>query len=517
LSTSTSRRLGKYRLVATLGQGGMSDVYLSMVDGPTGTGFAKLVAVKRLRPDLVEDPDFVTMLIDEARICSRLNHPNVVQTLEVGADRDEYFLAMEFLQGQPFHRIKRRAERYGVEMPTTYTYLVLLDALAGLHHAHELADYDGTPLSVVHRDITPQNLFVTYDGQIKIVDFGIAKAAGCAAQTRQGLVKGKVRYMSPEQACGRAVDRRTDLFAVGILLWEAATGERFWGDRDELSIAHAVVNGEYEPSPRAINPDVSAAIDAVCRKALAFDLEDRYLTAADFRAELEAAAGDGVVKARRELGPMVARLFDKERQTLKSVIEQAAHASRASLQRSALERPSLMPSQGLMPSLTLDSISASAGGVVLDQGSLPPQISDSLLSDSLPLPVRSDEHEPRRTSRTATAFAMGVVAAAAILVVTSATTSFLASEGAPSRRSPREEVRTPNVLVTSEITQLAHRSANVGARWTAAPVGAAAAAARPSTSEPTAPSAAPPQVEDAKPPSVGFPSLKRHPHSLDPW
>ena len=318
------RNLGKYRIIAELGHGGMAEVFLSMIAGPLGSGFSKLAVVKRLRPNLVEDPDFIAMLVDEARISARLNHPNVVQTLEVDVDNGEYFIAMEFLDGQPLHRIQRRALRGGKPLSAGHQYVIVADALAGLQHAHELQDYDGTPMGIVHRDVTPQNIFVTYDGQVKVVDFGIAKAEGRAAETKQGIVKGKVRYMSPEQAIGHPVDCRADVFAAGVLLWEAATGQRFWEGVDELVVVQALVAGEYDASPRSVDANVPAAIDAICRKAMAYEAGDRYASAADFRADLESFLADGVVTSRRSLGPLVSELFAKERRRLREVIEETS-------------------------------------------------------------------------------------------------------------------------------------------------------------------------------------------------
>jgi serine/threonine-protein kinase len=247
----------------------MADVLLALVAGPAGSGFAKLAVLKKLRANLVEDPEFIAMLVDEARITARLNHPNVVQTLEVGAVNGEYFLAMEYLDGQPLHRILRRAEKTQKAFPRELGYLVIADALAGLHHAHQLADYDGTPLQIVHRDVTPQNIFITYDGQVKVVDFGIAKAVGRAAETKHGIVKGKVRYMSPEQAMGNEVDARADTFAAGILLWEAATRRSLWGNLEDPAILQSLILGDYPASPRALDPEVPEEIDRICVKALA--------------------------------------------------------------------------------------------------------------------------------------------------------------------------------------------------------------------------------------------------------
>ncbi|HEY8076299.1 MAG TPA: serine/threonine-protein kinase, partial [Labilithrix sp.] len=281
MAESTS--FGKYKLIAELGHGGMADVFLAVQAGPLGSGFSKLTVIKRLRPNLAEEPEFISMLVDEARIAARLNHPNVVQTNEVGEADSQYFIAMEYLDGQPFHRVQHRSAQRAKDgsvplLTKEQQYVIVMDALAGLHHAHELADYDGTPLNIVHRDMTPHNVFVTYDGQVKVVDFGIAKAVGRSSETRQGVVKGKVRYMAPEQAIGQEVDRRADIFAAGVILWEAATGRRMWKDMDDLNIVQALVGGEAPTSPRAFDPNVPEAIDRMCCRALARTAWDRYAT-----------------------------------------------------------------------------------------------------------------------------------------------------------------------------------------------------------------------------------------------
>ena len=184
----------------------MATVYLAVTQNEGGFDFNKLVVIKRLREHVAADPEFVVMLQDEARLAARLNHQNVVQTIEVGEHEDEIFLAMEFLDGQPLHRVRKRA---GANIPLDIHLTILSDVIAGMHYAHELPDFDGKPLSIVHRDITPHNIFITYDGQTKILDFGIAKAEGRASSTRHGVVKGKIAYMAPEQARGEMLDRRT--------------------------------------------------------------------------------------------------------------------------------------------------------------------------------------------------------------------------------------------------------------------------------------------------------------------
>ncbi len=380
---------GKYRLIAELGHGGMADVFLAVMAGPVGSGFSKLTVVKRLRQNLADEPEFVEMLVDEARISARLNHPNVVQTNEVGDVEGQYFIAMEYLDGQPLHRIQHRAMQKAQKaaaslapslpptdpFPRECQYLVLVETLAGLHHAHTLADYDGTPLDIVHRDVTPHNVFVTYEGQTKVVDFGIAKAAGRASETRQGVVKGKVRYMAPEQAIGHQVDRRADVFSVGVMLWEAAAGRRMWKDMDDLNIVQALVSGTMQLSPRAVNPDVPEAIDRICQRALAMNAADRYATAEDFRADLEQylAESGQLLSARRKLGAVVSDLFEDKRIEIKAIIERqlAQLKARSSTEFRAVHVPLDASSSRSMPlssgavSLPVEAEASSERGTLL--------------------------------------------------------------------------------------------------------------------------------------------------------
>src|SRR3954451_21783110 len=220
--TRSSRATNKrYEPIAQIGRGGIAEVLLAMMD--SGSGARRLAVLKRIGPEFATDPDFVAMFLDEARLSLRLTHANVVQTYEVLVGDDELAIAMEYLDGQPLTRVLNRMLRGPGELGLPLRLRILTRVLAGLEHAHTLADLDGTPLGVVHRDVSPQNVFVTYDGQVKLVDFGIAKVATAAAeeQTRPGVVKGRVSYMAPEQLRGGALDRRADLFSVGVMLWEA--------------------------------------------------------------------------------------------------------------------------------------------------------------------------------------------------------------------------------------------------------------------------------------------------------
>jgi serine/threonine-protein kinase len=318
VSTDT---FGKYRLVAEIGSGGMADVSLAMIEGPTGLGFSKLLVIKRLRPNLMEDEEFVAMLVDEARLAARLNHPNVVQTVEVGDVDGRYYIAMEHLEGQPLQRIQQRAAR-GTALPARMQYRVLYDVLGGLHHAHQLTDYDGTPLEVVHRDVSPHNVFVTYDGVAKVVDFGIAKVDGRRVETRTGVVKGKLTYMAPEQALAAAVDRRADVFSAGVILWEIATGQRMWKGLQDTDILRCLIAGKVPTSPRSVAPDVDEELDRICQRALAVGPDDRYPTALAFQKDLQTyLVASGQEATTRDVAKTVTQMFAAERLRMRQRIE----------------------------------------------------------------------------------------------------------------------------------------------------------------------------------------------------
>lgn len=324
MAAGGANTLGKYRLIAELGRGGMSEVYLACVVGPGG--FNKLTVIKQIKTDLAEDPDFVTMFLEEARLAARLSHPNVVQTNEVGQDAHRYFIAMEYLEGQPYSRILNRLGR-DRGLPLGMSLRILCDVCSGLHHAHELTDYDGRPLEVVHRDVTPHNVFITYQGQVKIVDFGIAKAMNSSLETRTGVLKGKVGYMAPEQARGERVDRRADLFSVGVMLWEAAVGRRLWKGLSEVAVLHRLLHGEI-PRPREMRPDISDRLESIIMGALAVDRDHRYPTAAALQADLEELIdGPGMRTTVRDIGQVVAQAFADDRAKLRQIVDhQLGHA-----------------------------------------------------------------------------------------------------------------------------------------------------------------------------------------------
>ncbi len=499
--------LGKYRLIAELGRGGMADVYLAMIAGPTGSGFTKLAVVKRLRPNLVEDPEFVAMLVDEARISARLNHPNVIQTLEVGVEREEYYLAMEFLDGQSLHRIQRRASRTNAALPRELACLVVADVLSGLHHAHELADYDGSPLGVVHRDVNPQNVFVTYEGTIKVVDFGIAKAAGRVAETRQGIVKGKVRYMSPEQAFGGAIDRRSDVFAAGLLLWEAATGKRFWGELDDLDVIRALVAGDFDPSPRSVDPSVPAALDAMCCRALASRAEDRYATAGELRDTLEAFLSESIVNARRRLGLLVAGMFAKERADVRAVIQ---HASRSA--------PDALSMTVLLGSSQTSRISDAPAA--LDAQVSPASIAPVFTERQPPSGASPQPHPPARRSRAGTTIALVAMLASAVVLFIELTHARIPAMFGAASAQPgvRNEIVSSATRFSSTSASLRAAASSTALVASGAPRPALARAPSGAPPAAAAPSAPPPAAAST---SSDVPAARRRPKATldtaDPW
>ncbi|MEZ4220275.1 MAG: protein kinase [Polyangiaceae bacterium] len=277
--------LGRYRIVDEIGVGGMASVHLARADGPGG--FQKWVAIKRIHKHLAEDETFIRMFLDEARIAARISHPNVAQVFDLGKHRDTYWIAMEYLHGEPVREVMRAVEEAGAPlMGPQVAAKIVSDSAEGLHAAHELRDKGGNLLNLVHRDVTPHNLFLTYEGAIKVVDFGIAKVTGRLANTRAGTLKGKLAYMSPEQVRGGAIDRRTDIFALGVVLWELTTGRRLFrmdSDLETLERVQACV----VPPPSTVIQNYPVELESIVMRALAKDAARRYQSARDMSRALQ--------------------------------------------------------------------------------------------------------------------------------------------------------------------------------------------------------------------------------------
>ncbi len=298
---------GKYELLASLGHGGMADVFLAAAG--SSFGVKKLVVVKRPRTGVDEDSVMRQMFLDEARLAARLNHPNVVQTYEVGEHAGMPFLAMEFLEGQPLSRFLREITQLSANVPLPVMMRIASDALAGLHYAHELADYDGSKLSIVHRDVSPQNIFVGYDGQIKLVDFGVAKAAGNVSRTESGALKGKVAYMAPEQVREEPLDRRIDVYAMGVVCWEMITRRRLFTGASSAVVLDRVAKGKI-PRLSAAVPGIAPLLDAIVHRALHKEPDKRFQSAQEMREALESyIAASGVVVLPDAIGETMTSLF----------------------------------------------------------------------------------------------------------------------------------------------------------------------------------------------------------------
>lgn len=307
----------RYRVLFELGRGGTSRVFLAVVEGPNG--FSKLCVLKVLKAEHANNADFHSMQFNEARLSSRLSHANVVQVNEVLEHAGAPVISMEYLAGKSLYEVRTRTPEL---LSLESQIYVLTQILAGLHYSHELVDFDGTPLDVVHRDLTPQNVFLTYDGQVKVLDFGIAKLAGSLVETQVGVIKGKVRYMPPEQLDGSGVDRRTDVFACGVILWEAITGRRLWHDMTDAEVVNAILDGEV-PSPRLFRPNTDRELERICLKALAHDPAHRYQTAEAFQEALEAHLERTQARVSvRELGRRLTGAFASDRETFARAVEE---------------------------------------------------------------------------------------------------------------------------------------------------------------------------------------------------
>ncbi|HWE31294.1 MAG TPA: serine/threonine-protein kinase [Polyangia bacterium] len=302
-------RFGKYEIVRRIAVGGMAEIYLARALGLEG--FEKLVVLKRILPQYADNDEFVQMFLDEARVAATLHHSNVVQVYDIGSVDGQYFLSMEFLHGQDGRQLMKACATRHTPLPQEHALSIGMGVLAGLHYAHERV-VDGRPLDLVHRDVSPQNVFVTYDGGIKLLDFGIARASSRLTETRGGTLKGKIAYMSPEQCGGFPLDRRSDIFAAAIILWEMTVGRRLFTGASDFEILRKVKE-EDAPPPSSVISDYPRALEQIVMKGLARDRDERYSTAEEMQLELEAFARDRrLATSPINLGRFVRGLFRPE-------------------------------------------------------------------------------------------------------------------------------------------------------------------------------------------------------------
>ena len=311
LQPTVPRQIGRYEIVGPLASGGMAEILLARLAGPSG--FMRPVVIKRILPHLAQKKDFVDMFLDEARIVAGIRHPNVVQVTELGHEGGELFLAMEYLEGESTSGLMRRLQARGERLDLTLAAYIVAEACAGVHAAHELTDENGKKLNIVHRDVSPHNVFIGYKGAIKVLDFGIATAADRIAQTEAGQFKGKLEYASPEQCKGAVLDRRSDIFALGTILWELTTGKRLFKRANALDMQRAICEQPI-PAPGAVAVDFPypEELAAITMKAIARKRRERYQTALELRHDLLVALRKLSVRVAPEedLAVVMNRLFE---------------------------------------------------------------------------------------------------------------------------------------------------------------------------------------------------------------
>jgi serine/threonine protein kinase len=268
--------VGRYAIYGKIASGGMASVHFGRLLG--AAGFSRTVAIKRLHPHLAEDPDFFSTMLDEARLAARIHHPNVVPTLDVVSTGSELLVVMEYVRGESLARLLRAAGASGRRVPLAIISAVVVGALQGLHAAHEATSDQGAPLGIVHRDVSPQNILVGVDGQSRVIDFGVAKAAGRLQTTSKGLVKGKISYMAPEQLASGHLTRQSDLYAMAVVLWEALANKRLFQGEDQTTLLGRVLAGARDP-PSRYTTDLPDGVDALVMKGLAREPADRFVSA----------------------------------------------------------------------------------------------------------------------------------------------------------------------------------------------------------------------------------------------
>ena len=277
-------RFGKYTLIDRIAVGGMAEIFLARQAGLEG--FEKTIVIKRIRPHLSKQTTFVRMFLNEAKLAAQLNHPNIVQIYDLGKIGESYFIAMEYIFGRDMRRIIPKADTMGIPFPMVYALKIASSVCEGLYYAHQKVDLYGNPLDIVHRDVTPENIFVSFDGTVKVLDFGIAKAANQIEQTKAGEIKGKLSYMSPEQCMGKPLDCRSDIFSLGVVLYEWITGFKLFTGESEVAILKSITDGKiYAPS--YFKADIPEQVESILMRALEKDRDKRYQTAWEMQYDLD--------------------------------------------------------------------------------------------------------------------------------------------------------------------------------------------------------------------------------------
>ena len=343
--------LGRYKLLALLATGGMAEIHLARQEGIKG--FERLVVVKKILPHLAVEEAFLEMFFDEARIASLLNHPNIVQIYDLGQEGDDYFMAMEYLEGESLSFLEREARKKERYMTPALAAGIVAQVCDGLEYAHAFKRHDGQTMNIVHRDVSPQNIIVLFSGGVKLVDFGIAKAASQMHKTRAGSIKGKLSYLAPEQCLGKPVDHRTDVFSLGIVLWELLTRRRLFKRDSEGATLNAVMNEEI-PEIRTMRPQVPVSLAAVAMRALQKAPEERFQSAGEMSAALrDYLLKTGEAAGTAEISAFVNGALGERAQNKRSMLERLRTSDKKEIDVTMLnpESSESMPSRSRIEEL----------------------------------------------------------------------------------------------------------------------------------------------------------------------
>ncbi len=437
---------GAYQPIAHIGGGATADVSLAKKVGSSDA--AGLCVIKRLKHGADADADLVTQLTEEAKLCTRLDHPNIVKTLGTGTNADGPFIVLEYLDGQTLARIRSRCARRAGGMPRAIALDIVMNVARALAYAHELKDDAGKPLKIVHRDVSPENVIVTYDGTTKLIDFSVA-VVGPSTKSRTNATKGNIAYMAPEQAKSALnLDARADVFAVGLVLWELLAGRRVWEGLSEADVLAKLAEEAPMPALRSVVPDIPEALDAICAQALAKIRDDRFDSAEDLRAAIEKATKTLNLKTTPgEIAEFMTSLFDDERAKMRSIVEEAL-ASNAELS-GALPRVRPRPPQ-------------SSGHQFVDVETDPklwaaarsPESDPALASAPRPAPPRivevvRIEEKPSRDSRFTLLVGGAVLVAIAVVAILALTSDKHAAKGEEPRPIPTATARPSATVAES--------------------------------------------------------------------
>jgi serine/threonine-protein kinase len=482
-------RLGKYQLVRHLATGGMAEVILARVRGIEG--FERHVVIKKIRDENARDRRFVQMFLDEARLAASLHHHNIVHVHDIGQDDGEYFFTMEYVHGEDLRRLLAHMAEHDRQVPLDHCVTIALATAAALHHAHEHRGPDRKVAGIVHRDVSPANILVAYDGNVKVVDFGIAKVAQRVDES--GLMKGKVAYMSPEQVRGHGVDRRSDIFCLGIVLYELVTVQRLFKGANDVLTMSAIKHGMI-PRPSELRPELPPELEAIILKALATSPADRYQTADEMRAALERFAAAAKLQTsttaladfmRAELGPREVPWLAADDDEVELSVAPPGPAP----EEEAAPPPAGAPSP--------EELAPPAGSA---SASMPTMSTARALSPSMAPPLGTPPGSASRRRGLVLA-AAGAAAAALVLVVLAATAGSPGSAAPPASRAVTPVIG-PEERAEDRPSSIAEPAAPVPAAVAPAPATAPAAPA-PEVADPPAPPAADDATVEKKPARPG--------------